>query len=195
MATASAAQGPGQPTRAAGGFDLSWLERFKGKHKQVYDLGSIDLAEEPRPLRFARNFLDTFREIYRLEPPDIDTAVGISGIAFPMNASDRIWEKYRLGERSKILDPRTNQPAVRNVFYDDGSETSVKAMQARGTVFWQCNVALGGVAQQLATAFQLPAADVRAELVAGLIPGVHLVPSHVMALALVQELGFSYMRP
>jgi hypothetical protein len=62
-------------------------------------------------------------------------------------------------------------------------------------VFWQCNVALGGVAQQLADAMHLPAADVRADLIAGFIPGVRLVPAHVMALGLVQERGFTYMKP
>ena len=154
-----------------------------------------ELSVEPRPLRFTRNFLDTFRDVDHLEYPDINTAVGISGPAFPMNASDRLWAKYKLGERSKIIDPMTKQPAVRNIFYDDGSDISVKAIQARGTLFWQCNVALGNVAQQLATAFQMPLADVRADLVAGLNPGVRLMPSHVMALALAQEKGFSYMKP
>ena len=43
--------------------------------------------------------------------PDVNTAVGISGPAFPMNASDRLWVKYKLGERSKIIDPMTKQPA------------------------------------------------------------------------------------
>jgi hypothetical protein len=71
----------------------------------------------------------------------------------------------------------------------------VKAIQARGTVFWQCNVALGLVAQQLATAFQLPVAEVRGDLIAGLNPGVRLMPSHVMALGLAQERGFTYMKP
>ena len=81
-----------------------------------------------------------------------------------MNASDRLWAKYKLGERSKIIDPMTKQPAVRNIFYDDGGDISVKATQARGAVFWQCNVALGVVAQQLATAFKMPVDDVRADL-------------------------------
>lgn len=195
-ARASADQQPGGSSApAAGGFDMAWLDQMKGKHKQLYDLGSLELAVEPRPLRFGRNFLDTCRDVFHLEYPDINTAVGISGPAFPMNASDRIWAKYKLGERSKIIEPMTKQPAVRNIFYDDGSEVSVKAMQARGTVFWQCNVALGAIAQQLATAFQMPVADVRADLVAGLNPGVRLMPSHVMALALAQEHGFTYMKP
>ncbi|MEP7304921.1 MAG: hypothetical protein ABJA98_05345 [Acidobacteriota bacterium] len=193
---ASASQQPrGQAAAVPGEFDVAWLDKMVGKHKQLYDLGGLELAVDPRPLRFARNFLDTFRDTYRLEFPEINTAVGISGPAFPMNASDRLWAKYKLGERSKIIDPATKQPAVRNIFYEDPGEISIKALQARGTVFWQCNVALGLVAQQLAAASQLPVAEVRADLIAGLNPGVRLMPSHVMALALAQEHGFTYMKP
>ena len=180
---------------SAGPFDMAWLEQVKGKHKQLYDLGSFDLGEDNRPLRFCKNFLDTFHDVYKLQHPEINTAVGISGPAFAMNASDRLWEKYRLGERSKIIDPMTKQPSIRNIFVDDGSDISIKAMQARGTIFWQCNVALGNVAQQLANQFKMPFAEVRADLIAGLNPGVKLMPSHVMALALAQERGFSYMKP
>jgi len=179
---------------SAGPFDMAWLEQMKGKHKQLYDLGSFDLAADGRPLRFCKNFLDTFRDVYKLEHPGVNTAAGISGPAFALNATDRLWEKYKLGERSKIIDPMTKQPSVRNIFYD-GSDISVKAMQARGTIFWQCNVALGNVAQQLADQFKMPFAEVRADLIAGLNPGVKLMPSHVMALALAQERGFTYMRP
>jgi len=197
VARLSAGRQPAGQTaaRRANEFDMAWLNQVKGRHKQLYDLGGHELSVDPRPLRFTRNFLDTFRDVDHLEYPDINTAVGISGPAFPMNASDRLWAKYKLGERSKIIDPMTKQPAVRNIFYDDGSDISVKAIQARGTLFWQCNVALGNVAQQLATAFQMPLADVRADLVAGLNPGVRLMPSHVMALALAQEKGFTYFKP
>jgi hypothetical protein len=177
-----------------GQFDMTWLDQMKGQHKQLYDLGSQEFSEDARALRFCRNFLDTFRDTYKLEFPNVNTAVGISGPAFPMNASDRLWAKYKLGERSKIIDPMTKAPAVRNIFLD-GGDISVKAMQARGTVFWQCNVALGQVANQLAEANKMPVAEVRADLIAGLNPGVHLMPSHVMALALTQERGFTYMKP
>jgi len=194
VAQSTAAQAAQAPVRPRAPWDLAWLDQLKGAHKQLYDLGGLDLASDPRPLRFARNFLDTFRDVYGLEFPDINAAVGISGPAFPMNASDRLWAKYRLGERSKIIDPATKQPAVRNVFLE-GGDISVKAMQARGAVFWQCNVALGVVAQQLAAATQMPVDEVHADLAAGLNAGVRLVPSHVMALALAQERGFTYMKP
>src|SRR5437667_1198983 len=137
-------QQPRQPSAAPSSlFDTAWLEQMKGKHKQLYDLGGLALADDPRALRFTRNFLDTFRDEYHLEFPDINTAVGISGPAFPMNASDRLWAKYKLGERSKIVDPMTKQPAVRNIFYDDGSDISVTAIPGGGGVLWQSNHLLG----------------------------------------------------
>jgi hypothetical protein len=177
---------------AAGQWDLGWLDAFKGQHKQMYDYGTWDLSEDARPLRFVKNYLDTYRDVFGLQSPDINTAVGVSR-AIAINLSDAMWQKYKIGERYKIADPATKQPAVRNIFLSDG-DLSVKAMQARGTAFWQCNVALGLVAQQLAEAGGTPVADVRADLVAGLNPGVHLVPSHVMAIGIAQEHGFTYMK-
>jgi hypothetical protein len=44
----------------------------------------------------------------------------------------------------------------------------------------------------LARATNTPAADLRAELVAGFNPGVTLVPAHALATGLVQERGFTY---
>jgi hypothetical protein len=181
------------PTASAQTWDLRWMDELKARHKQVFDLGEVDLVADPRPLRFPRNYLDTFRDVYMLEFPEVKTIVGISGRAFPINATDRLWEKYALGERSKIIDPVTMKPAVRNVFMDERT-LGVKSLQARGTIFWQCNIALTGIAQQLAVARQLPAAEVRADLLAGLNPGVRLVPSHVMAMGLVQERGVTYVR-
>jgi len=181
------------PPSSAQTWDLRWMDELKAQHKQVFDLGEVDLVADARPLRFPRNYLDTFRDVYALEYPDIKTIVGISGRAFPINASDRLWEKYALGERSKIIDQLTMKSAVRNVFMDDRT-LGVKSLQARGTIFWQCNIALTGIAQQLAAARQLPAAEVRADLLAGLNPGVRLVPSHVMAMGLVQERGVTYVK-
>src|SRR6476660_8395516 len=180
-------------TSAAPAWDLRWVDDLKGQHKQVFDMADSDPAAEPPPLRLPRNYLDAFRDVYKLDFSEVRTVVGISGRAFPVNASDRLWEKYALGERSKIIDPVTKKPAVRNIFMDD-STLGVKALQARGTIFWQCNIALNSIAQQLAQARQLPVADLRADLLAGLNPGVRLIPSHVMALGMVQERGLTCVK-
>jgi hypothetical protein len=191
LPTAAAEAAQGAP--AAQGFDLRWIDELKGTHMQVFDMADTDPAGEPPPLRLPRNYMDAFRDVYKQEHPQIRTVVGISGRAFAINASDRLWEKYALGERSKIIDPTTRQPAIRNIYLDEPT-LGVKALQARGTLFWQCAIALNGTAQQLATARKLPVAEVRADLAAGLNPGVRIVPSHVMALGLVQEKGMTYVK-
>jgi hypothetical protein len=197
LAGAAAVPAGIEAAQAGGGsaqnFDLRWIDELKGQHKQVFDMADADPGGEPPPLRLPRNYLDAFRDVYKLDFSEVRTVVGISGRSFPINASDKLWEKYALGERSKIIDPVTKKPAVRNVFLDD-STLGVKALQARGTIFWQCNIALNSIAQQLATARQLPVAEVRADLLAGLNPGVRVVPSHVMALGLVQERGLTYVK-
>ena len=189
-ASSAAAQGSGASSQS---FDLRWIDDLKGAHKQVFDMADAPPAGQPAPLRLPRNYMDTFRDVMKLEPPAIRTIVGISGTAFAVNCSDRLWEKYALGERFKIIDPTTKAPATRNIFMDEPT-LGVKALQARGTIFWQCDIALATIAQGLATARSLPVADVRADLTAGLNPGVKLVPSHVMALGLVQERGATYVK-
>jgi hypothetical protein len=182
-----------QPTAA---WDLSWLDQFKGKHKQVFDLGAFELGDDS-PLRLPNNYLNTFRDVYHAEPPDVNVAVGIAGAAFPVNASDALWEKYRLGEVWKI-NGEDGKPATRNIYLGSatgGSGATVRALAARGVVFWQCAIALGGVASRLARETGVAAEKIRAELAVGLNPGVKVVPAHSMAVGLVQERGFTYMRP
>lgn len=178
-------------------WDLSWLQTLKGKHKQVFDLGGRQLEFARSPLRVVRNYLNAHRDVFNLAYPDINTIVGITSEAFPLNASDDLWKTFAIGERWKIVDPWTNAPATRNIFYDipagsDGANASVKTLLGRGTMFWQCNNALNAVVDNLAAATSRPAADVRKEVVAGLLPHVKLVPAHTMLLGLVQQRGCSY---
>ena len=177
-------------------WDLSWLDQFRGKHKQMFDLGSTELDEDS-PLRLPNNYLNTIRDVLHAEGAEVNVAVGIARTAFPVNASDALWEKFKLGEVWKIKDPETGKPAVRNIYL--GSEKSnpaptARSLAARGVVFWQCNIALGGIANQLGQKSGVPLEKLRAELVAGLNPGVHVVPAHSMATGLAQERGFTYMK-
>ena len=182
------------PPASAQTWDLRWMDELKAQHKQVFDLGrSGSRGRRPSRCAFRGTTWTRSATCTGSNSQTVKTIVGISGRAFPINACDRLWEKYALGERSKIIDPVTMKPAVRNVFMDD-STMGVKSLQARGTIFWQCNIALTNIAQQLAAPRQLSAAEVRADLLAGLNPGVRLVPSHVMAMGLVQERGVTYVK-
>lgn len=180
-----------------GPWDLSWLDRLRGKHRQVFDLGVLD--ERGNPLRVVANYLDAHREVFGLDFPDVNTVVGIAYAAFPINASDPVWAKYGIGEKWKVQEPGSGTWARRNVFLDapEGDPAhryALTTLRARGTVFWQCNNALNAIAHELAAATNSPFDAVRAELLSGLLPGVHLVPAHTMALGLAQEHGCTYER-
>ena len=188
---------------AAAPWDLAWIDQLKGKHKQVFDFGKrevggdgVDVVAGDTPLRVVRNWFNAHKEVYSLEHQDLSAVVGITSEAFPMNATDAIWLKYGLGEKWKIKDSTTGTWAVRNVFADPAAPTtdgvSVQAMVKRGVIFWQCNNALNGVVARLAKAANMEMPAVRADLVAGLMPGVRLVPAHTMAIGLVQERGCTY---
>lgn len=191
-----AAQTPARASAAATTRDLAWLDEFKGKHKQVFDLGSFGLAEDS-PLRLPNNYLNMFRDVYHLDPPDVNVAVGIARTAFPLNASDALWEKYKIGEHWKIKGT-DGKPAARNIYLgaeSGGPGSSIRALVGRGVVFWQCNIAIMGISNQFAEQTGEPLEKVRAEVVKGLNPWVKVVPAHSMAVGLVQERGFTYMRP
>ena len=175
-------------------WDLSWLDQLQGKHRQVFDMGVPDLQG-------IANYLRAFREVYQLEHPQVNAVVGIAYKAFPINATDALWAKYELGTRWKIDDPRTGKPAARNVFVEAAAgatdvvrEASIRALRTRGAIFWMCNNALNTVVDELSRATNQEFAAVRTELLAGLLPGVKLIPAHAMLLGLAQQHGCAYQK-
>jgi len=174
-----------------GPWDLSWLDTLKGKHKQVFDTGSVDYG-----LAVVTNYLDAAQEVFGMSYPDVNTVVGIGHSAYPYNAKDEIWAKYEIGRRWKIKEPGTDQWATRNIYVEGtprGKKViGIKLLLARGTIFWQCNNALRGLTAHLATKMKMEPSVVRAELIAGLLPGVYHVIAHTMAIGLAQERGCTY---
>jgi hypothetical protein len=171
-------------------WDLSWLDKLKGKHKQIFDLGQLEL-------RVIANWLEGYREVYQLAPSDLSAVVGIAGKSFPINASDELYRRFPIGEHWKLNDPETGKPATRNIFLDGGKtpaeqNKTVRALQASGVIFWQCNKALQRISAELAEKVRRPEPEVYAELNAGLNPGVILIPVHAMVIGLAQERGCTY---
>ena len=180
------AEGAQQPQ----GWDLSFVDKFAGKHKQVFDLGDTTLG----PV-VIKNWLDAWESVYGLKHPDVDAIAGIAGRGFAINASDELYAKFPIGQLFSINDAE-GKPATKSPFTAERTGmfagTSVKQLQARGTVFWMCNNALNNVAGRIANAVQRPQPEVYREVRAGLNPGVIVVPAHTMLLGIVQEKGFSY---
>jgi hypothetical protein len=173
-------------------WDTTWLDQFKGRHKQLYDLMWHTLR--PNTLNPPMFFFDIHREISGLDYADVNVVVGVN-TSFALNASDALWAKFKLGERFDIKDSATGKPAVRNVYLGTGKDdrrSSVRLLQSRGAVFIQCNVALSGAISSLASEFGQPLAETDAEVRAGLNPGVKIVPALTWAVGMLQERGFTY---
>jgi intracellular sulfur oxidation DsrE/DsrF family protein len=111
---------------------------------------------------------------------------------------DQAWAKYKLGEVFKINDPKTNAPAVRNIFYNTAEgELPLPGMDIRdllqtGVLFGACNMAIKFYSGMLAKNTGGNADTIASEWRTALIPGIQLVPSGVWAVNRAQERACSY---
>ena len=172
----------------------AWFDKIKGKHKIVFDAMT---ENEGHQVVFAYTFMMTNN---KTGTPDqeLSTLVVLRNKAIPLAMSDASWKKYKLGKMFKIIDMAYNATAERNLYWDpkEGEMPdpgmSIKALQARGVLFCVCETALTLMSKQYARSKSLDPAEVKKEWIAGLIPGIQLVPSGVWAINRAQEHGCSY---
>ncbi len=192
--TASAQRGPAPASNALS--QDTWLDGLDGQHGQIFEAPALHGGAA---LKQSRNFLDVYRDVYGLESSEVDVAIAAHGSALSLFFQDRVWEKFGLGERFDVKDPRTGTAARRNVFAsrEEGgvvpADASVEALQDRGVIFLLCNNALNGLAGRLAQAGLGTPEAVRADILAALLPGAQVVPAAVVALSRAQEKGLSYV--
>ena len=164
-----------------------WPGQLKGRHRQVFDIYEINGGF---PLGFTNNYLT---------PNESATAVLIfrhKGLPYALDSS--MWEKYKVGESFKILDPETKAPAVKNPWFHPKSgvlqneDIALDRLWARGTVMGACAVALRGQSRRLAANAGVSAEEALKEWTANLIPGVTVIPSGTWGVNRAQEAGCTY---
>jgi len=177
-----------------GGADPSfetWLNRITGKHKMIFDAPE---ANGGMPVIWPRIWLNGNNENYATKDADNSAVVVLRHSAIPIAMQDALWIKYKLGEAFSIKEGEA--PATRNIFADvmplPLPGTGLKALLAGGVQVGCCNVALTVYSAMVAQKMGMDAAAVKAEWVAGLLPGVQVVPSGVLAVARSQEKGCAY---
>ena len=170
---------------------------------------------DARVLKNAKNSLNGLRFGSGVAPDQIQVVCALNGPANLMNYSDYVWEKYRVGAWLKENDPKTGEPAVRNIFYpakagasmhyaseDPSSEDSlyqdysVQALQSRGVRFLSCHSSTEEAARALIKLNGLSAQpeEVVKDIHAHALPGMLIVPALAAALAQLQCDGhYSYM--
>jgi hypothetical protein len=178
----SLAQAP--PARAAG---PEWPGTLTGQHKQVVDGYE---ANAGFPLAFAYTFL---------APNESATAVIVLRHgAFPLALGHAMWEKYKIGESFKIIDPETKAPATKNPFLNPKpgvllvDDMAIDRLLARGVVFGACNIALQVQSKMLAGNAGVGAEEAAKEWAANVIHGITIIPSGTWGVNRAQEAGCTY---
>jgi intracellular sulfur oxidation DsrE/DsrF family protein len=144
----------------------------------------------------ARTMLANAREMYGVPEEQHSIAVITHGRAIQGLFRDDVWQRLALGAFYKVDDPKTGAAATRNMYLtpQDGEPTdaTVPDLMKRGVTFVACNVALLNLSKRLAREGTSPEA-VHAELAAGLVPGVFLVPDVFVSMQRAQKRGVAYI--
>lgn len=175
-------------------WDMSWIESVrKAKHRAVFDApmpGSVlDLAT-----RYYRNI----ETVYGASSGRACAVINLRTRSVSMGFADAMWQKYPIGEDTKVMDPETSTPARRNVDMrvpaDKAAQGygSLEDLLARGSIFLVCDFALEHLANRLATALSAKADNVHADLRANLIRGAVLVPSGIFGAIEAQNAGCAF---
>ncbi len=185
---AAAAPTEGDPALEA------WLDKLKGKHRQVYDMPE---PNHGAAFAWSRVFYLTNNET-GVPDSDISVMVVLRHNAIPFALADGAWAKYKLGEAFNATDPKTNAPSVRNMFYKPAPDElplpgmSIDELLASGVLFCACNMAIKFHSARVAKKTSMDADEVRRDWLAAVLPGIQVVPSGVWAVNRAQERGCSY---
>ncbi len=192
---------PTSGTSRAAPFDDTWTRRVAAaRHKAVFDAPEV---ADGLALTHATFYMQGYREQHDVGGSDVVPVVVLRHFGTIVALNDSIWEKFALGERYKIKDPRTGKDALRNPFLnvvkdEKGAfvspEASLEGLIASGAVLLACNKAAMRFAGMMANTFKRDAEEVRAEFRAGVVPGVQLQPSGIYATLRAQDMGASFIK-
>lgn len=178
----------------------AWFDKIKGKHKMVFD---VTQPHEIFPFAWPRVFLMTNAAT---GTPEKDCSVVVvlrhSAIGYAME--DSVWAKYKLGEAFGVKDPATKAGVLKNPFSNPKPDEykapglgaiaiGIRELQASGVMFCVCDAAMTVNSAVIGAGMSIDPAMVKKDMIAGLIPGVQVVPSGVWALGRAQERGCGYI--
>lgn len=177
----------------------AWFAKLKGKHKIVFD---VTQPNGVYPFAWPRVFLLT-NELTGTKEKDTGVVVILRHDAIGYALNDQLWAKYKLGEAFKADDPLTKARATRNPFWQPKAgdfkvpgignvAIGINELMQSGVMFCACNMALTVFSAAVAAGMGLNAEDVKKEWLAGILPGIQVVPSGVWAVGRAQEHGAAY---
>jgi intracellular sulfur oxidation DsrE/DsrF family protein len=170
-----------------------WLKRIKGKHKQVFDAPSTNGG---LPLAWARVFIMSNTQ-FGVPARDITSVLVLRHDAIPFAMNDDLWAKYDFGETFNVKSFLTGQREKTNFLWKPKQEPPLPRMSLDklledGVLVGVCDLALTVNSMHFAEKMKMEPADVKKDWVAGIFPGVQIVPSGVIAIHRAQQLGCTY---
>jgi hypothetical protein len=174
-------------TATASEWDTSWIDKLASAQFRVV-FNASDIADG-RTMDYAGAFLDHFHEVHGTSDGQTRPVIVFRHLGTVMAFNDSLWERYAIGADRKVNDPATKAPATRNIYRAD-----IEGLQKRGLIDLVCNVSLRDASSGFAKKTNRSAEDVRAEVVANLLPGMILVPSGIYALIRAQNAGCAFMQ-
>lgn len=168
----------------------AWFRKLTGKHRTIFD------APEPNegmPAIWPRVYLNTTNASYPGEHAVAMVILRHGGLS--MGLSDPIWAKYPISEMFNV------KPGGKTVTANPYATITglpipglgIAELLKSGVLVGACDVALTVYSSGAAGKMGMDAAAVKKEWIAGLFPGIVVVPSGVMAAARAQEFGANYI--
>ena len=181
-------------------FDLTWVDRVKGKYRAVFDVPEIDSGYGVwRASLWGQEYMD----VLKVSPSDMTPVLVMrhKGIALAMQQS--FWDKYEVAKSNSVMHPITQQSTDRNPVLlsskrgevpADLDEVALDRYVSRGGIALACNLAFDDMIELVTKKDGGTPESARKTALAGLVPGVLLQPSGVFAALHAQDVGCKYLR-
>jgi hypothetical protein len=186
-------------------FDEAEFTRVVNRPADVRQLFEA-VSFKPGVFNNIKNSFNGLQFGYGYAPDRIAIAFCPHGPSSAYHYSDEIWSKYKIGEFYKLADANGN-PVTSNVYVKPAKaldpsndpdnptgmyqDTSIETLQKRGLISMTCHTAVEEQARALVKAGNAPAgmtaSDVANDILTHLIPNVHVVPSMVATVAVLQQ--------
>lgn len=198
----------GTPSSAPGTqmhWDDSWVSRLTAKHKAVFDSPDIDEGATLGVSQSIR-YLNGMRDALGAGAGEAQVVVVIRHHAIPFAFNDAMWEKYAIGEMTKIKsgeafatrNPMSAPRAAGNRATMNGDadrpQANLSWLASHGHILLGCDLATQAYAGQIAQRVKGDARAITDELRANVVPGMILQPNGVYAVHRAQEAGCTYIR-
>jgi hypothetical protein len=185
------------PPVADSPWDVTWVDRIKGKYRAVFDSpGFSDGAALFRSVIWARQYKD----VYGATPAEMSTVLVIrhTGIVLAMN--DEFWQTYEIGKRKKLKDSSTKKFFAHNPIASSPkgappqfADMTIPKFIENGGIVLACNMAFMDPVSIVEKQEKLKHEEAEKKARAFLLPGVILQPSGIFAVLRAQEAGCNYI--